>query len=302
MKNISIKNIIINVIGALAVILLVVGLAFSVAMENAEYVNTILPRKFSGFEALSFTLPNFVKNNLAKMEYESGVVTLFGILFGSFSVLALIVAVVGALLLTYLLLTKSNKCFKGVLILTICGLVVTLAYAITSIIIVGIWNKDIINVLLVKHDVYSTYIWVPVIFQAVCLIGVIICYFCVKDKEISFGSDDKPAVKRGKESVIELLKEEAGFVKLLKDYHNMFKKELLSEEEFLNKKNRILTYSQTVIYPKIILKREKLVVGKSEAETAILELIKEYKALVTAEIITEDEYLLVKGALLGSVL
>ncbi len=228
--------------------------------------------------------------------------------FGAVALVMLLFSFICIASSVYSFLKMDREQFQQKILITIIiSCLISVIYAIVCIVSVESLNADYYELAKRGDNILSTSAWAVIIVQAVLLLAYILC-----DKYIPVKEEDKKTISKeatqqksvvqeekvggSKVSLETLIKDEMSILEALKGYFDLYKDEIISSADFIDKKNRLLRYSEISI--KLSIKRIQKTAGVVGAEKVIVSLIRNYKQLLDEEIITSAEFLNKKGSLM----
>ena len=334
MKNISVRKIVLASIWLLASILLLAGLAFIVvgydmglgsAAEGA--VNSALGTKASGFALLAFKFPSVLYSLMVGYYAKTNVLSLFSGISGALSVITLVVAVGGIVLsIVSFFCFKKGTGEKLTMLFLIVGLIFAVAYAVVGVVVTSLVQNAMKKTLESVDGTtqtttagFTTSMFVSAILQVLVFVAYIICSKKIREKAIVGGSvtvgNSAPAgtvsEKRETEAknvnrdadVIGVIEEGTRIIGLLTEYKKLYDNNVLSSVEYIDKKVRLLRYSDKRMNAELAsMLKQCSFGGIVNAEASMISMLKEYKKLFDAGVISESDFVERKAALLGCII
>ena len=303
MKRMTVRKLVVCIIGLVMAELFALSLLGNVVLISTASGSQVNGVGTTGLQALGFSLSTEMAKFLNTYFYPS-VITGFGAGFGLMSWACLIIAVVGTICIAINFGKREKQNYAKVCIgFSITMLVLLVVYAVVALIAVGYWTYGIVYTNGVDGLIFSTDIITFIVLQVACLIALIICSKKVPDREL--GKKEKSVVlkDRFEENMEEnlftkIIEEEKEIISAIKAYNGL-RGDFITDQEYFQKKARLLTYSSEKIKKIAVEYMAVKVFGVMEAENKIVGIIKEYKKLCDAELISIQEYLEKKNELLS---
>lgn len=304
MKTMSAKKIVLFVIGFISCALLLVSLVFNVLTINSGMgtdVDGILSA--TGFDLLSFDFPTVVRVVLSDTMFKQSTIASYTKAFSAFSMIFLVVSVIGMVItLISFFIIAEDKNSLILLSFVVLNTVLSIAYMSTSIMFTNAITKTIkiklgeasINNFSVR---FTTTMYASLIMEATCLLAYIFC-FCEMEY-VPFVRKKKIGKISAKENLVGLLKGESKIIQTIEKYKQLCDDSVITASEFTDKKNKVLSYSDTVtkgtvaaLLPKSTY--EEIVDAERYAATAI----EEYKKMFDSGLISDEEFAAKKASLM----
>ena len=313
MKNITVKKIVLCSIGAFASLMLLIGLAFPVLAYDAGLGNAVngaigqLGLSANGFTMLSFKFPQLLFEGITTY-VKSDICELFVILLGLTSLLSLVFSLLSLGIIVYAFFRFStSKCNKLIMPLLVTGLIVSLVHSVLAIIFSSIVQIQMEKILEEQFVVgsFGTTAFISAIFQVVCLVAYLICENMIKEKDVERKTKlgEKETAENKGEYLLSVIKAELTLVKLLKEYKQLYDETILSAADYIDKKVKILKYSEQRVQRELAMIVNKCPLEKiAEAESFVVVILKEYKTLLDAGVISDADFVQKKVALLGYII
>lgn len=323
MQKITFKRALLFSLALMSSIMLLVGLCFTVfklsVFDNGLFDEAVLKAldlfKTTGIDFLSFKFSKTILTAAFEINMNPDFVKMFGYVFGSMSLITLLVAV-GAIITIVVGFFKigDSKAYKIIMTFAIIGLIVTLVYSITAIVFNNIvqtnFEKFLINEEFVVEDAveikdiakFTCNIYVSAIFQAIFLIAIIVCSLTIKE------SSKKNATrvyeeKRNTDSIEEIRESIEAFSDLLKNYKQLSESGVINMAEYIEKNAKIVNfYVEKVSLSLSLISKRACVKDIMLAENVTLEIIKKAKDLLDNNYITTENYLTARAKIMSAVI
>lgn len=228
MKNMSVKKIALCAISLTSALFMLVALAFPLVKTNGGFYGYdyyLFPHAENGFQLLDF-----------KSLYMEGDYAFGSIIIGITSYLQLLSAVSLMALSVVSFFIPSNKMYK------ICGIIsigVGVFFALTYMIF-GIVYSAIINALFYEKLFY-TLSYIPFIITSAFLAGYIVCGKLLSDKSLLNNENGQnKTISAGGKEIDCGADREADKIELLKKYKDLLDCGVITNEEFEDKKSKLL--------------------------------------------------------------
>ncbi len=334
MKKFSIRKIVLSSIGLFASLMLLIGLAFNVIAYDmglggsaGDAVSDALQTEANGFTLLSFALPKFLRTSILTY-VNKDFCSLFETLLGITSLLSLLLSIAGmALIVLGFFRFEGKKNTKTITLLLTFGVIVALVHGVLGIVFASSVQaemektfEDLSETLGGAQSAlgdYTTSAFISVIFQAVCLVGFIVCSKKIKETQSAVATKEKSAetpvatkITQNKEENVDkegalkkLIATEKEIVKILLEYKALYDMQIISTADYIDKKVKLLRYAE-----KRVKSGAGALLGKCSfegvvnAESEVVLVLKEYAQLLKDEVISNAEFIEKKVALLSYVI
>jgi hypothetical protein len=160
---------------------------------------------------------------------------------------------------------------------------------------------------------FKTQAFITAIFQAVCFVAYIVCVKKLPKtatEAVDATVQNQPKATQSKEekenkgeALRKMIGAEKEIVKLLSEYKALYDEQIISTADYVDKKAKLLRYSEAKIKNKIsVLVAKSSFEDVAKAEIEVIEIIKEYNALLKANVISDADFVEKKSLLLGCVI
>lgn len=324
MKNINARKIVLYSISLFSAIMLLIGLSFKVlaydlgldgaaadALDNAGMAA-------SGFDMISFKLPTILRTSVFAYIKKS-TCSLYETLIGVTSLISLIVSLLSIAGIIFAFFKFERKKGEKLLVLiVIIGVIVALAHSVLCIIfssnvqsgMTKLFDKTGVD----NPSKFKTSAYISLIFQALCLVGYIVCAIKIKHVEkevVSTSNNDKKesaialkeSAQQSEEKLENLLSAELSVISLLKEYKALYEESIITSADYMEKKVKLMKASDKKIKQTASVLISKIsFLGVIKAETTVINLLREYKKLLDSAIISDADYVEKKVSLLNYII